>query len=312
MMHLGERDVAPVAVLCFFNELLERLAAEGVPRDEVYVLHSEIGHNPVYEFVTDEGPVTVVHPGVGAPLAAGFVEEMASLGVTHLRRVRRRGRAGRRPRPGPRHGRRLGAARRGHEPPLRRAESDHRRRSPRRSRARRGPATSMDIEHFVGRTWTTDAFFRETREPRRSPHRRALLGRGHGVLRVHRRRADTGDCDSPSCSTPATPSRVRSGTVVRGRAHEAYAKSSSRERHRRASPSRRRGDVTVATASYPAAISVIELDPLFATHTRPPMYVMAFGPLKPYAGPRAPPRAPRSRHSTRSPSCRSRPTCRGS
>ena len=48
MMHPGEHDVAPAGVLCFFNDVLERLAAEGRLR-EVYVLHSEIGHNPVYE-----------------------------------------------------------------------------------------------------------------------------------------------------------------------------------------------------------------------------------------------------------------------
>ena len=103
-----------------------------------YVLRSEIGRNPVYEFADGRGPVAVVHPGVGAPLAAGFVEEIAALGVTTLRRVRRRGRPGRRAGPRSRHGRGVGAARRGHELPLRRAESDHRRRSARRARPGRG------------------------------------------------------------------------------------------------------------------------------------------------------------------------------
>ena len=83
MLHRHGADISPVAVLCFFNELLEELAAEGVLETK-YVLRSEIGRNPVYEFLTDEGPVSVVHPGVGAPLAAGFVEEIASLGVTTL------------------------------------------------------------------------------------------------------------------------------------------------------------------------------------------------------------------------------------
>jgi uridine phosphorylase len=80
MMHPGAPAVAPVAVLCFFNDVLERLATAG-RLTEVYRLRSEIGDNPVYEFATEAGFVTVVHPGVGAPLAAGFVEEVASLGV---------------------------------------------------------------------------------------------------------------------------------------------------------------------------------------------------------------------------------------
>ena len=73
-------QVAPVAVLCFFNELLNELANEGV-LTPVYHLRSEIGHNPVYEMDVPGGSVAVVHPGVGAPLAAAVVEEMRGLGV---------------------------------------------------------------------------------------------------------------------------------------------------------------------------------------------------------------------------------------
>jgi len=42
-------------VLCFFNELLDELAAEGVLETR-YVLRSEIGRNPIYQYLTDEGP----------------------------------------------------------------------------------------------------------------------------------------------------------------------------------------------------------------------------------------------------------------
>src|ERR1700722_13178377 len=73
--------MAPVAVLCFFNEVLEQLASEGVLK-QVYTLRSEIGRNPVYEYVSEHGTVNVVHPGVGAPLAAAITEEMAAVGVT--------------------------------------------------------------------------------------------------------------------------------------------------------------------------------------------------------------------------------------
>jgi len=75
------QDVPPVAVLCFFNDLLDDLAAEG-RLTPLYTLRSEIGLNPVYKLSLPEGEVCVVHPGVGAPLAAGFLEETAALGVT--------------------------------------------------------------------------------------------------------------------------------------------------------------------------------------------------------------------------------------
>ena len=56
MLHRHGADVSPVAVLCFFNELLDQLAAEGCAPSSWYVLRSEIGRNPVYEFLTDEVP----------------------------------------------------------------------------------------------------------------------------------------------------------------------------------------------------------------------------------------------------------------
>src|SRR6185369_6801183 len=38
------------------------------------------GHNPVYDLELDGEHIVVVHPGVGAPLAVGFVEELIALG----------------------------------------------------------------------------------------------------------------------------------------------------------------------------------------------------------------------------------------
>ena len=71
-----------LCVLCFFNDLLHEMAGNGQLK-EVHQVNSEIGPNPVYIFNADGGkPVTVVHPGVGAPLAAGFLEELIALGVT--------------------------------------------------------------------------------------------------------------------------------------------------------------------------------------------------------------------------------------
>lgn len=67
-------------VLCFFNEVIDRM----LDKEQLYPigeLKSEIGPNPLYQFDTNGGKVMVAHPGVGAPLAAGFLEEIIALGV---------------------------------------------------------------------------------------------------------------------------------------------------------------------------------------------------------------------------------------
>ena len=73
-------DIPPQVVLCFFHDVIDRLVASGHLR-VVYQMRSEIGINPVYVTELSGEPVTVFHPGVGAPLAAGFLEEAVALGV---------------------------------------------------------------------------------------------------------------------------------------------------------------------------------------------------------------------------------------
>lgn len=161
MIHDLDPLFPKVAVLCFFNELLERMADEGRLRT-IYTLKSEIGNNHVYEFATDKGKVAVVHPGVGAPLAAAFVEEMASLGVTtfvacggagalvddltlgHVMVVSSALRD---------EGTSLHYA-----APSRIIEADQD-----GVRVLRETLQHFDIPHHVGRTWTTDGLFREAR-----------------------------------------------------------------------------------------------------------------------------------------------------
>ena len=161
MLHRRGAELPQVAVLCFFNELLELLAEEGTLTTK-YVLHSEIGRNPIYEFTSGEGVVAVVHPGVGAPLAAGFVEEIASLGVTTLVACGGAGAL-------------VEDLAMGHVMVVASALRDEG-----TSFHYAGPSRIIDadplgievlqevlveqgVPHFLGRTWTTDAFFRETR-----------------------------------------------------------------------------------------------------------------------------------------------------
>ena len=74
------RDGMPSrVVLCFFQEVIGSVCgAEQAPI--LHHMRSEIGLNPIYVLDVDGEPVAVVHPGVGAPLAAGYLEELIALG----------------------------------------------------------------------------------------------------------------------------------------------------------------------------------------------------------------------------------------
>ncbi len=72
-------DVPTHAVLCFFQDVIEQVVAEHESRVVDHV-ESEIGRNPIYELEIEGRRLALVHPGVGAPLAAGFLEEMIARG----------------------------------------------------------------------------------------------------------------------------------------------------------------------------------------------------------------------------------------
>lgn len=76
---LAPIEISPACVLCFFQDVIEALQAAGQLRP-LYRLGSEIGPNIVYEMDFNDQPLTLCHPGVGAPLAAGFLEELIALG----------------------------------------------------------------------------------------------------------------------------------------------------------------------------------------------------------------------------------------
>jgi uridine phosphorylase len=68
------------AVLCFFADVLNRLCAAG-RIVQIGTLGSEIGPNPIYRLEHAGQRLLVIHPGVGAALAAGFTEELIAIGV---------------------------------------------------------------------------------------------------------------------------------------------------------------------------------------------------------------------------------------
>jgi uridine phosphorylase len=80
----GERiepsDIPPHAVLCFFQDVIAKVVAEHDVR-EIDRVRSEMGFNPIYELDMGGRRLALMHPGVGAPLAAGFMEELIARGA---------------------------------------------------------------------------------------------------------------------------------------------------------------------------------------------------------------------------------------
>ena len=73
-------DLAPHVVLCFFQDVIATIVDELDGRVVDHVA-SEMGRNPIYEVNLGGQRLAVIHPGVGAPLAAGFLEELVARGA---------------------------------------------------------------------------------------------------------------------------------------------------------------------------------------------------------------------------------------
>lgn len=73
-------------VLCFFQDVIRGLhEGDDIKSEIIYQLGSEIGNNPVYILEQQDGQqFAVLHPGVGAPLAAAFLEEAIALGAKKI------------------------------------------------------------------------------------------------------------------------------------------------------------------------------------------------------------------------------------
>ena len=73
-------EMPAACVLCFFQDAIAaRVAVDGGTL--IRHLRSEIGEVPVHRLGDGAEAVALVHPGVGAPLAAGILEEMIALGA---------------------------------------------------------------------------------------------------------------------------------------------------------------------------------------------------------------------------------------
>ena len=161
--------IGPDVVMCFFPEVVDALASRPGARPAA-TLHSEMGRSTVWRLDDGDRPVAVAHPGVGAPLAAAMFEELIVMGG---RRFVACGAAGVLvPELVVGHAVVVDSAVRDegtsfhYLPPGRVADADP-----------AGVATLVEAlhaagaAHTVGRTWTTDAVYRETRA--RTDRRRA-------------------------------------------------------------------------------------------------------------------------------------------
>ena len=76
---IAREDVPQHCVVCFFKEVIDGLCASGRARN-IHDMRSEMGTHPLYELAVDGRRLAFFHPGVGAPLAAGLLEETIALG----------------------------------------------------------------------------------------------------------------------------------------------------------------------------------------------------------------------------------------
>ncbi len=72
-------DIPEHAVACFFQDVITQFSQQHKAR-VIRHLRSEIGTHPIYELEVFGKRLAVFHPGVGAPLAAGLLEETIALG----------------------------------------------------------------------------------------------------------------------------------------------------------------------------------------------------------------------------------------
>lgn len=147
-------------VLCFFREVLDALEQSGELR-VIGHLRSEAGANPVYQVEYNHVSLLVMHPGVGAPLAVGFMEEAISAGGREFIACGGCGVLDREIAVG--HPVVITSAVRDegtsyhYLPPSREAYA-----SPTAVAALEAALRDRKVDYRLGKSWTTDAFYRET------------------------------------------------------------------------------------------------------------------------------------------------------
>jgi uridine phosphorylase len=81
--HILPGDVPSHAVICFFAEVNKNVVHD-FDSKVIFISRSEMGEHPIYEIKFQEKRLAFFHPGIGAPLAVGLMEEVIALGVKNF------------------------------------------------------------------------------------------------------------------------------------------------------------------------------------------------------------------------------------
>ncbi len=73
------KDVPEHCVFCFFQEVIDKVCGDGKAK-VIFSLKWEDALHHLYELDVNGRRLAVMHPGVGAPMAAGLLEEVIALG----------------------------------------------------------------------------------------------------------------------------------------------------------------------------------------------------------------------------------------
>lgn len=162
-------------VICFFQDVINHFITLGLAQ-EIYALRSEIGRHPIYVHEVQGQRVALFHPGVGAPLAAALLEEVIALGCRNFVACGGAGVLNR-------------ELAMGHlvvpTSAMRDEGTSYHYLAPSREVAASPAAVSAieltlrrrKVDFILGKTWTTDAIYRETRT-------RMALRRDEGCVTV--------------------------------------------------------------------------------------------------------------------------------
>lgn len=162
-------------VICFFQDVITHFVTLGLAQ-EIFALKSEMGRHPIYVHEVQGHRVALFHPGVGAPLAAAILEEVVALGCRTLVACGGCGVLDRELALGhlvvPTSAVRDEGTSYHYLPPGREVAA-----SPLAVAAIEQTLQRRNVEYILGKTWTTDAIYRETRA-------RMALRRSEGCVTV--------------------------------------------------------------------------------------------------------------------------------
>jgi uridine phosphorylase len=168
-------DMPEHCVICFFFDVINHFAEQNLIR-RITALRTEMGDHPIYELPYEGRSVALFHPGVGAPLAAGLMEEMIALGCRKFIACGGAGVLDREIAMGhvliPVSAVRDEGTSYHYLPPSREVEP-----TPEAVAAIETVLQRHHVPYLLAKTWTTDAFYRETRK-------RVAMRRAEGCLTV--------------------------------------------------------------------------------------------------------------------------------